>query len=245
MNPTRHLVGFHAVTARLRHHADGVRVVYVLDARSDARMRELAQRAKLAGVAVQNVDERRLHALAGHDRHQGVVALVDDSMAQLTLAEVLDDLAEAPLLLILDGVTDPHNLGACLRSADAFGAHAVVVPKDGAVGVNATVAKAASGAADTVPVVSVTNLARAMRELKERGVWLIGTDPGASESIFGAELSGPLAWVFGAEGSGLRRLTRELCDRTVSIPLRGSVGSLNVSVATGICLYETQRQRQG
>jgi 23S rRNA (guanosine2251-2'-O)-methyltransferase len=186
-----------------------------------------------------------LHALVGHDRHQGVVALVDDSMAQLTLADVLDGLAEPPLLVILDGVTDPHNLGVCLRSTDAFGAHAVVVPKDRAVGVNATVAKAASGAADTVPVVSVTNLARAMRELKERGVWLIGTDADASESIFGAELSGPLAWVFGAEGSGLRRLTRELCDRMVSIPLQGSVGSLNVSVATGICLYETRRQRQG
>lgn len=245
VNPTRHLVGFHAVTARLRQHAGGVRVVYVLDARSDARMRELTQRAKLAGVAVESVGERRLHALAGHDRHQGVVALVDDSTAQLTLGEVLDAAAEPPLLVILDSVTDPHNLGACLRSADAFGAHAVVVPKDRAVGVNATVAKAASGAADTVPVVSVTNLARAMRELKDRGVWLIGTDAGASESILGAELSGPLAWVFGAEGSGLRRLTRELCDRTVSIPLQGSVGSLNVSVAAGICLYETRRQRRG
>jgi 23S rRNA (guanosine2251-2'-O)-methyltransferase len=245
VNPTRRLVGFHAVIARLRQHADSVRVVYVLDTRSDARMRELTQRAKLAGVAVQSVDERRLHALAGHDGHQGVAALVDDSTARLTLADVLDGLSEPPLLLILDGVTDPHNLGACLRSADAFGAHGLVVPKDRAVGVNATVAKAASGAADTVPVVSVTNLARVMRELKERGVWLIGTDAAARESIFSAELSGPMAWVFGAEGSGLRRLTRELCDRVVSIPLQGSVESLNVSVAAGICLYETRRQRQG
>jgi 23S rRNA (guanosine2251-2'-O)-methyltransferase len=243
VSPTRHLVGFHAVTARLRQHAAGVRVVYVLDARGDARMRELTERATLAGVAVQSVDARRLQALAGHDQHQGVVAVCDASMPQATLVEVLEGLAGPPLLLILDGVTDPHNLGACLRSADAFGTHALVVPKDRAVGVNATVAKAASGAADTVPVVSVTNLARTMRELKERGLWLIGADSGAADSIYTADLSGPLAWVLGAEGSGLRRLTRELCDRIVVIPLQGKVESLNVSVAAGICLYETRRQR--
>ena len=151
---------------------------------------------------------------------------------------------EPPLLLILDGVTDPHNLGACLRSADAFGAHAVVVPKDRAVGVNATVAKAASGAADTVPVIAVTNLARAMRELKEREVWLLGADAGG-ESLFEADLAGAVAWVLGAEGSGLRRLTRESCDRIVGIPLVGSVDSLNVSVAAGICLFATRRVRGG
>jgi 23S rRNA (guanosine2251-2'-O)-methyltransferase len=144
---------------------------------------------------------------------------------------------------VLDGVTDPHNLGACLRSADAFGAHAVIVPKDRAVGVNATVAKAASGAADTVPVITVTNLARTLRELKDRGVWLAGAEAGGAENLFDADLSGPLAWVLGAEGSGLRRLTRELCDRIVAIPLLGTVASLNVSVATGICLFETRRQR--
>jgi 23S rRNA (guanosine2251-2'-O)-methyltransferase len=147
------------------------------------------------------------------------------------------------LLLVLDGVTDPHNLGACLRSADAFGAHAVIVPKDRAVGVNATVAKAASGAADTVPVITVTNLARTLRELKDRGVWLAGAEAGGAENLFDADLSGPLAWVLGAEGAGLRRLTRELCDRIVAIPLLGTVASLNVSVATGICLFETRRQR--
>jgi 23S rRNA (guanosine2251-2'-O)-methyltransferase len=145
--------------------------------------------------------------------------------------------------LVLDGVTDPHNLGACLRCADAFGAHTVILPKDRAVGVNATVAKAASGAADTIPVVTITNLARTLRELKERGVWLIGADEGGQENLFDADLSGPLAWVLGAEGSGLRRLTRELCDRIVSIPLLGAVESLNVSVAAGICLFETRRQR--
>jgi 23S rRNA (guanosine2251-2'-O)-methyltransferase len=143
---------------------------------------------------------------------------------------------------VLDGVTDPHNLGACLRSADAFGAHAVIVPKDRAVGLNATVAKAASGAAETVPLIAVTNLARALRELKERDVWILGADAGG-ESLFEADVTGPVAWVLGAEGSGLRRLTRESCDRIVGIPLVGSVESLNVSVATGICLFATRRAR--
>jgi len=147
-------------------------------------------------------------------------------------------------LLILDGVTDPQNLGACLRSADAFGAQAVVVPKDRAVGINATVAKAASGAADTVPVITVTNLARSLRELKARGVWILGADPGGEENLFHADLSGSLAWVLGAEGTGLRRLSRDLCDRLVSIPLCGNVESLNVSVAAGVCLFATRQQRQ-
>ncbi len=155
---------------------------------------------------------------------------------------MLDGLAEPALLLVLDGVTDPHNLGACLRNADAFGAHAVVVPKDRAVGINATVAKAASGAADTVPLVTVTNLARALRDLKSMGVWILGADAGG-ESLFDADVTGPIAWVLGAEGAGLRRLTRELCDRIVGIPLTGSVESLNVSVASGICLYAARRAR--
>jgi 23S rRNA (guanosine2251-2'-O)-methyltransferase len=181
-------------------------------------------------------------ALAGHGRHQGVVAVVDDALPHVTLDDVLEPGDGAPLLLVLDGVTDPHNLGACLRSADAFGAQAVIVPKDRAVGVNATVAKAACGAADTVPVVAVTNLSRAMREMKERGIWLLGADAGG-ESLFTADLGGPVAWVLGAEGAGLRRLTRESCDRIVGIPLAGSVESLNVSVAAGICLYATQAAR--
>jgi len=155
---------------------------------------------------------------------------------------VLEHPAEPPLLLVLDGVTDPHNLGACLRCADAFGAHAIVVPKDRAVGVNATVAKAASGAADTIPVITVTNLARALRDLKDAGVWIVGADAGG-ESLFDADVSGPIAWVLGAEGEGLRRLTREHCDRIVGIPLAGSVESLNVSVAAGICLFTTRRAR--
>jgi 23S rRNA (guanosine2251-2'-O)-methyltransferase len=243
MTDTRHLFGFHAVTARLRMQPESVRTIYVADARHDRRARALIERAASAGVAVHAVDEPRLAALAGTTKHQGIVALVAANLPYRTLDEVLDGLQEPALLLVLDGVTDPHNLGACLRSADALGAQAVIVPKDRAVGVNATVAKAASGAADTVPVITVTNLARCLRELKERGVWLLGTDAAGEESLFHADLSGPVAWVLGAEGAGLRRLTRELCDRIVSIPLFGSVESLNVSVAAGVCLFATRQQR--
>jgi 23S rRNA (guanosine2251-2'-O)-methyltransferase len=211
-------------------------------ARQDARARDIVTRAQNAGIAVHAVDEARLLQLAGHGRHQGIVALIDEALPYVTLDDVLENIDEEPLLIVLDGVTDPHNLGACLRSADAFGAHALVVPKDRAVGVNATVAKAASGAADTVPVIAVTNLARTLRDLKARGVWIVGAETGG-ESLFDADVAGPIAWVLGAEGSGLRRLTRETCDRIAGIPLQGSVGSLNVSVATGICLYATRRAR--
>jgi 23S rRNA (guanosine2251-2'-O)-methyltransferase len=244
MPATRSLFGFHAVTARLRQRADAVHDLYVLSGRQDARLRELVARAESANVAIHPVDHARLDALAGHGQHQGVVAIVDDALPHVTLDDVLEPGTSPLLLLVLDGVTDPHNLGACLRSADAFGAHAVIVPKDRAVGVNATVAKAACGAADTVPVVAVTNLSRAMREMKERGVWLLGADAGG-ESLYSADLSGPVAWVLGAEGQGLRRLTRDSCDRIVGIPLAGSVESLNVSVAAGICLYATRAARAG
>ena len=243
MTDTRHLFGFHAVIARLRAQPQSVRDLYVGNSRHDRRVRELIERAEAVGVAVHAVDDARLAALAGNDKHQGVVAVVAGGLPHRTLDDVLENLAEPPLLLVLDGITDPHNLGACLRSADAFGVHAVMVPKDRAVGVNATVAKAASGAADTVPVITVTNLARTLRDLRARGVWLLGAETGGAESLFDADLTGPIAWVLGAEGTGLRRLTRELCDRIVSIPLRGTVESLNVSVAAGICLFAARRQR--
>jgi 23S rRNA (guanosine2251-2'-O)-methyltransferase len=230
------------VTARLRQRPDSVQTLYVASGRVDARTRDLIARAELAQCPVHVADEARLREIAGTDHHQGVVAIVSASDAHVTLDDVIDTLAEPALLLVLDGITDPHNLGACLRNADAFGAHAVIVPKDRAVGVNATVAKAASGAADTVPVITVTNLARTLRELKSKGVWILGADAGG-ESLFDADVTGPVAWVLGAEGSGLRRLTRELCDRIVGIPLTGTVASLNVSVAAGICLYATRRQR--
>jgi 23S rRNA (guanosine2251-2'-O)-methyltransferase len=243
MTDARHLFGFHAVTARLRAHPESVQAIYVASARRDGRLRDLVERAEAAGVAVHAVDDARLEALAGGGSHQGVVALVSGEVVAKTLDEVLGGLAEPALLLVLDGVTDPHNLGACLRSADAFGVHAVIVPKDRAVGMNATVAKAASGAADTIPLISVTNLARSLRELKERGVWILGADQDSAESLFDADLSGPLAWVLGAEGEGLRRLTREHCDHLVRIPLQGTVESLNVSVAAGVCLFATRQQR--
>ena len=242
MASSRILFGFHAVTARLRTRPQSVHALYMTGARQDARARDIVARAQGAGIAVHAVDEARLLQLAGHGRHQGIVALIDEALPYVTIDDVLEGIDEEPLLIVLDGVTDPHNLGACLRSADAFGAHALIVPKDRAVGVNATVAKAASGAADTVPVIAVTNLARTLRDLKAHGVWIIGTEAGG-ESLFEADVTGSIAWVLGAEGAGLRRLTRETCDRIVGIPLQGSVESLNVSVAAGICLFATRRAR--
>ncbi|MGH7553948.1 MAG: 23S rRNA (guanosine(2251)-2'-O)-methyltransferase RlmB, partial [Longimicrobiales bacterium] len=175
---------------------------------------------------------------------QGVVARVDAAGPARDLDSVLDSLDEPALLLILDGVTDPHNLGACLRVADAMGVHAVIAPKDRAAGITPIVEKVASGAAETVPFISVTNLARAMRELKEREIWLIGADQEAERDLYSVKLEGPLAWVLGAEGEGMRRLTRENCDELVRIPMLGTVESLNVSVSAGICLAETRRQRR-
>jgi 23S rRNA (guanosine2251-2'-O)-methyltransferase len=240
---SRYLVGFHAVAARLRQRADGVSAIYMTAARHDRRAREVIELAQALGIDIRTVDDNRLAQLANGEIHQGVVAEVQGESLRQSIGEILDALATPPLLLLLDGVTDPHNLGACLRSADAFGVDAVIIPKDRAVGVNATVAKVASGAAETVPVISVTNLARTMRELKARGIWLVAAEAEGNERLFDADLSGPIAWVFGGEGSGLRRLTRELCDRSINIPLMGSVASLNVSVAAGICLYATRQQR--
>lgn len=243
MSPQRLLFGFHAVTARLRQDPESISRLLVRHDRDDARAQKLLHQASAAGVSVEMAAGEQLDQLAGHHRHQGVVALASPLRPVVAIDDVLDTVAEPPFLLVLDGVQDPHNLGACLRTADAFGAQAVIVPKDRAAGVNATVAKVASGAADTVPVISVTNLARTLRALKERGVWIVGADADATENIFSADLSGPIAWVLGAEGGGLRRLTRELCDRIVGIPITGMVGSLNVSVAAGVCLFATRQQR--
>ena len=243
MTTLRYLAGFHAVTARLRERPAGVQAIYIATARQDRRARGIVELAQSLEIDVHDVDDARLAQLINGEIHQGVVAQVRGDALRQSIEGVLDALTAPPLLLLLDGVTDQHNLGACLRSADAFGVDAVIIPKDRAVGVNATVAKVASGAVETVPVITVTNLARTMRDLKERGVWLVGADAGGTESLFDADLSGPIAWVLGGEGSGLRRLTRELCDRSVSIPLMGSVASLNVSVAAGICLYATRQQR--
>ena len=244
MSDTRIIYGFHAVTSRLRQSASSVKELYLDAAREDRRSLELVKTAEERGTRVMRVDEKRLDGLTHHARHQGVAARIEIAKLPTHVDDVLDALAEPALLLILDGVTDPHNLGACLRVADAMGVHAVLAPKDRAVGINATVSKVASGAAETVPYIPVTNLARSMRELKERGVWLLGTDERAEQDLYQSKLSGPLAWVLGAEGEGMRRLTRESCDELVRIPMLGTVESLNVSVSAGICLAEARRQRR-
>jgi len=242
---TRHvLYGFHAVTVRLKTAPESVVEVHLDTQRRDARMRTFAQRATEAGAKVVDSDDVRLTKLAGNDRHQGVVALVERLPARHSLDDILDEAASPPLVLALDGVTDPHNLGACLRVADGAGAHAVVAPKDHAVGLNATVAKVASGAAETVPYLMVTNLARTLGELKDRDIHVIGTSDDAERTIYDAALTGPVAIVLGAEGPGMRQLTRRTCDELVRIPMSGAVESLNVSVAAGVCLYEALRQRR-
>lgn len=243
---TQTLFGFHAVTVRLKTSPRSVLEVHVDPQRRDQRMRQLVARAQDAGVRLVESDDGRLRSLAGNDRHQGVVARVDALVRSHSLDETLeavDARGEPALVLVLDGVTDPHNLGACLRVADGAGAHAVVAPKDHAVGINATVAKVASGAAETVPYFMVTNLARTIAELKERDIRVVGTAEDAPRSIYELDLTGPVAIVFGAEGSGLRQLTAKSCDELVHLPMRGAVESLNVSVASGVCLYEAARQR--
>ncbi|MET0211031.1 MAG: 23S rRNA (guanosine(2251)-2'-O)-methyltransferase RlmB [Burkholderiaceae bacterium] len=242
----RILFGFHAVTVRLKTAPGSVVEVHVDATRRDARMRQFVERAKDAGVRLIDSEELRLQALAGTHRHQGVVAKVAELPAARSIDDLLDGVEAAggvPLLLVLDGVTDPHNLGACLRVADGAGAHAVIAPKDHAVGVNATVAKVASGAAETVPYFMVTNLARTLGELKERNVWVVGFADDESKSLYRTDLRRPIALVLGAEGAGLRQLTRKTCDELVALPMAGAVESLNVSVASGIGLYEAVRQR--
>jgi len=237
------LFGFHAVTVRLKTAPESVREVHVDATRRDARMRQFVARAHEAGARVIDSDDASLQRLCGTHRHQGVVARVDAVFQARTIDEVLEDVSGAPLLLLLDGVTDPHNLGACLRVADGAGAHAVIAPKDHAVAINATVAKVASGAAETVPYLMVTNLARCIAALQTRGIRVVGTAEDAAQSIHRVDLRGPLALVLGAEGKGLRSLTRTSCDALVRIPMHGAVESLNVSVAAGICLFEARRQR--
>jgi predicted rRNA methylase len=237
------LYGFHAVTARLRHDAATVEEVYYDATRRDRRMQDFLRNTKTLGVRLIAADSARLDGMAGNDRHQGVVASAPEVPLAQSLTELLDVVTGPALLLVLDGVTDPHNLGACLRVADAAGANAVVAPRDRAVGLNATAAKVASGAAETMPYITVTNLSRALRELKEAGVWIIGTSDDATASVYETKLDGPVAIVMGAEGEGMRRLTRDLCDEVMHIPMRGSVESLNVSVASGVCLFEAVRQR--
>jgi len=240
---SRLIYGFHAITAKLRQDPESLKEILIDAGRHDARARELLKHAELQGVKVIAADGKRLDDLAAGGRHQGVVALIEGARKLAHLDDVLDTLEEPAFLLVLDGVTDPRNLGACLRVADAAGVHAVIAPKDRAAGLNDVAVKTACGAAETVPYVMVTNLARTLRELKEREICVIGTAGEASEDLYVAEWPQATAWVLGAEGEGMRRLTRETCDQLVSIPMHGSVDSLNVSVAAGVCLFEARRRR--
>jgi len=245
MSAHRVLFGFHAVTVRLKTAPESVIEVHVDATRRDARMRQFVERARAAGTKLVDSDDAALQKLCGTHGHQGVVARVERTFQARTLDEVLEDVSGAPLLLLLDGVTDPHNLGACLRVADGAGVQAVIAPKDHAVGINGTVAKVASGAAETVPYLMVTNLSRTITELKSHHIRVIGAADDAPQTLYEADLSGPVALVLGAEGKGLRQLTRRGCDALVRIPMFGAVESLNVSVAAGVCLYEARRQRGG
>ncbi|KKW68120.1 23S rRNA methyltransferase [Lampropedia cohaerens] len=248
MSAPKVLFGFHAVTVRLKTAPESIVEVLFDASRRDARMKQFLVRAKEAGVRLIEADAMRIAKLAGTHGHQGVAARVQAVQHAQSLDALLEQLEASgtpALLLVLDGVTDPHNLGACLRVADGAGAHAVIAPKDHAAGINATVAKVASGAADTVPYFMVTNLARTLNELKERNVWIIGTAEDAPATLYQTDLKGPTALVLGAEGAGMRQLTRKTCDALVRIPMQGAVESLNVSVASGVCLFEALRQRLG
>ncbi len=243
MSSPKVLFGFHAVGVRLKTAPQSIIEIYYEATRRDARMRQFLERANEAGARLIEADNLRLAKLCGSHGHQGVAARVEPVAQIHSLDDLLDTVVGPPLLLVLDGITDPHNLGACLRVADGAGAHAVIAPKDHAAGINATVAKVASGAAETMPYFMVTNLARTLGELKERSIWITGTSDDAPKTLYQVDLKGPTAIVLGAEGTGMRQLTRKNCDELVSIPMHGAVESLNVSVASGVCLYEALRQR--
>lgn len=254
MSSPKVLFGFHALGVRLKTAPQSIIELYFEPSRRDARMRQFLEKAGEAGIKLIESDGARLSKMCGGHGHQGVAARVHPVAQVHSLDELLENLEAAnldlppeqrtpPLILVLDGVTDPHNLGACLRVADGAGAHAVIAPKDHAAGINATVAKVASGAAETVPYFMVTNLARTLNELKERDIWIIGTSDTAPNTLYETDLKGPVALVLGAEGAGMRQLTAKTCDALVSIPMKGAVESLNVSVASGVCLYEALRQR--
>lgn len=238
------IFGIHAVLSALRNDPANVQELRVDRDRHDARLRELRELARTMNVTLRDVSTEILDRQAPGQRHQGVIALYRPALVldETALAALLKQ-NERPLLLILDGVTDPHNLGAILRTAEAAGVRAIIVPKDRAAGINATVRKVACGAADRLPLVQVTNLARTLRSLKDKGLWLVGANEASARSLYDLDLTRPLALIMGAEGAGLRRLTRELCDFLVHIPMAGATQSLNASVAAGVCLFELRRQR--
>ena len=246
MSETTIVFGLHSVRALLQRRPKSASLLVLQKGREDARSTQLLRLAEAAGIRTEWRDAHELDRLAGNGHHQGACLQIRalGPQGEGALDEMLDKATAPPLLLVLDGVQDPHNLGACLRTADAAGASAVIVPRDRAAGLTPTVRKVASGAAETMPLIQVVNLARTLRWLKERQIWIVGADDQASKSVFEAELTGPLALVLGAEGAGLRRLTRENCDLLVGIPMAGTVESLNVSVAAGVLLFEAARQRR-
>ncbi|WP_085630948.1 23S rRNA (guanosine(2251)-2'-O)-methyltransferase RlmB [Pseudomonas sp. R16(2017)] len=245
MSQLEKIYGVHAVEALLRHHPKRVKQIWLAESRNDPRVQPLIELANENRVPVGQAERREMDAWV-EGVHQGVVAEVSPSQVwgEAMLDELLDRTEGAPLLLVLDGVTDPHNLGACLRSADAAGALAVIVPKDKSATLTPVVRKVACGAAEVIPLVAVTNLARTLEKLQQRGLWIVGTAGEAETSLYDQDLTGPTILIMGAEGKGMRRLTREHCDYLVNLPMAGSVSSLNVSVATGVCLFEAQRQRR-
>jgi len=239
--------GWHAVLALLKQAPERVLSILIDRARKGPRRQQLLEAARASGIKVEEASGEALDRLAGHDHHQGVVARYRPAVeyTEADLPVFLESLQDPPFLLVLDGVQDPHNLGACLRSADGAGIHAVILPRDNSAPMTPVVRKVASGAAETVPLFRVTNLARVLESLKAAGIWLVGAAGEVENDLYALDLRGPLALILGGEGTGLRRLTRDLCDHLARIPMAGSVESLNVSVATGICLFEAVRQRRG
>lgn len=239
------LVGIHPAASALERAPEQVRLLIVAAEARNRRVQELESRARALGIAVETHPRSELDRLSDGQRHQDVMARFEAAnlLSEKDLDRVLDELEGEPLVLVLDGVQDPHNLGACLRTADAAGVGLVVYPKDGTAGLTPVARRSAAGAAEILPVIEATNLARVLRRLKERGIWLAGTSDAADRDIHETDLGGPLALVMGSEGKGMRRLTAELCDYLVRIPMQGTVSSLNVSVATGVCLFEINRQR--
>jgi 23S rRNA (guanosine2251-2'-O)-methyltransferase len=243
---TGHVYGLHAVTSLLARRPAEVTGLMLAEGAADARLAPLLEAAAVAGISVKRIPRKELDQRFPGARHQGVVASLATATPELTekgLPDFLAALAEPAFLLVLDGVQDPHNLGACLRTADAAGVHAVILPRDRAAGITPVVHKVACGAVESVPVCFVTNLARTLRQLRDAGIWVYGASDAAQQGLYATELAGPLALVLGGEGKGLRRLTAELCDFLIAIPMAGQVESLNVSVAAGVLLFEARRQR--
>ena len=245
MGNKRIIYGFHAINARLWQNPESLIELYIQQDKTDARTQEILTKAEQENIRVHFVEQERLNTLSGQKRHQGILGFIDATKNHFYLEDILENLTAPPIFLILDGITDPHNLGACLRVADAMGVDAVIAPKNKSAGLSATVSKVACGAAEVIPFVTVTNLARTIRQLQEQNITIIGTDMEATQDLFQFDIgSQGIAWVMGSEGDGMRRLTKEHCDVLVRIPMFGTVESMNVSVSTGMVLYETQRQRK-